>query len=110
MILLLLACETPITQVNLEGMVQDAPFNGGAPVEGAALVARNRDADVTGESESDADGVFSVAVDSGVPFFLTLTHPDLVSTGFSGVAGVYAFTSGFGEISKLNGRTSYLFR
>ena len=44
-ILLLLACETPITQVNLEGMVQDAPFNGGAPVEGAALVARNRDAD-----------------------------------------------------------------
>lgn len=96
MILLLLACETPVTQVKLEGMVQDAPFNGGAPVEGAALVARNRDADVTGESVSDVDGVFSVAVDSGVPFFLTLTHPDLVSTGFSGVAGLDDFDAGTG--------------
>jgi hypothetical protein len=95
-IVLILACEEPVQQVNLLGMVQDAPFNGGTPVEGAALEARNRDGEVTGESESDGDGAFSVEVDRGVPFFLTLSHPDLVSTGFSGVAGMSDFDAGTG--------------
>ncbi len=94
--LLLLACEVPITQVNLVGSVQDAPFNAGAPVVAATLEARNRDGEVTGEAESGDSGEFKVAVDSGVSFFLTLAHPELVSTGFSGVAGVDDFDAGTG--------------
>lgn len=96
MIVVLLACDPATTEVNLSGIVQDAPFNGGAPVEGAALETRNRDAEVTGEATSDETGAFSVTVDSGVPFFLTLSHPDLVSSGFSGVAGLEDFEAGTG--------------
>jgi hypothetical protein len=96
MMLFLLGCDATVTQVNLLGMVQDAPFNAGTPVEGAKLEARNRDGEVTGEDESDAEGLFSVPVDSGVSFYLTLSHPDLVATGFSGVAGVNDFDAGTG--------------
>jgi len=96
MMLLLLACEVATTQVNLLGTVQDAPFNGGTPVSGAALETRNREGNIVDDAETDSDGAFAIAVDSGESFFLTVSHPEYVSTGFSGVAGLDDFQAGDG--------------
>lgn len=93
MLVLLLACETETTSVVFSGEVQDAPGNAGKPVEGAAVVAQNREGAVVGEDETDADGAFAVTVDAGVSFFLTVGAEGYVSTSFSGLAGLSDFTS-----------------
>lgn len=97
MILMLLwACETETTSVLFSGEVQDAPGNAGKPVEGASVMAQNREGAVVGEDQTDADGAFAVSLDAGVSFFLTVSAEGYVSTSFSGLAGLSDFVSDAG--------------
>ncbi|GDX81187.1 hypothetical protein LBMAG42_29980 [Deltaproteobacteria bacterium] len=91
--LLLLACDAETSSIVFSGEVQDAPGNAGKPVEGAAVVAQNREGAVVGEDETDADGAFAVTVDAGVSFFLTVSAEGYVPTSFSGLAGLSDYTS-----------------
>lgn len=92
-LVLFLACEEAATTINFSGTVQDAPGNAGKPVEGATVISQNREGEVVGEDETDADGAFSVPLDAGVSFFLTVSAEGYVSTSFSGLAGLSDYES-----------------
>ncbi len=95
MLYFVLACDDvgALGTVALSGVVEDAPFHGGAPFAGATLETRNREGAVVDTAVSDADGAFSVAVDSGTSFFLQVSADERLTTSFSGVAGVSDFVA-----------------
>lgn len=96
MILLVLGCLPEVGTVTMYGNVHDAPNAEGSLVEGATLETKNQALEVIGTATTDFAGEFEVDVPEGSDFFVEVRGDGYVPTHFSGVAGIYDFSSGEG--------------
>ncbi len=95
-LILLLACDPMITEVQMTGTVLDAPANEGNPVGEATVTALNGAGEPFGVATTDTDGSFSVTVPAGGPFFVGVEKDGYVPTAFSGTSGLSDFDAGAG--------------
>jgi hypothetical protein len=99
-VIFLLACVGEPESVLLYGIVEDDAGGEGSAVEGATLVSLDEGGlssnEPYGTTETLEDGSFVVDVPAGEAFFLTVSAPELVSTAWSGTAGMVDQYAGHG--------------
>lgn len=104
--LLAVACEMEITEVNVSGVVLDAPYFEGAPVAGVELTALDGDLEVYSTATSDASGLVSLPVAAAQDMFLELRAEGMATTVFAGEAGIFDLELADGELFTLPDTTS----
>jgi len=95
---LLGACAQPMAEITLSGVVLDAPYGEGEVVAGLQVLARDANLEKYGETTTDSDGSFELAVASAQDVFLELTGSGYSKTLFGGEAGIFDMPLADGEL------------
>jgi hypothetical protein len=106
LLLPILACDLQVEEITLSGVILDAPYGAGDPVEGVEVTTLDGDLEAYSTATSDATGLVTIPVAAGQDMFLELRGDGAATTLFAGESGLFDLTLEAGELYTMPASTA----